>query len=116
MESFFNSVAARWLRRLAGWVYQYPRLFFYPQVILLVVSIFYTVENLEFSTSRNDLVGADKKYHQNFLKFRKEFGAQDDLVAVVESEGRKRTGSLWNGWGEAGTGKGHFVDVFTRAT
>ena len=41
---------------------------------------------LEFHTNRNDLVGADKKYHQNFLRFKKEFPAQDDLVVVVESE------------------------------
>ncbi|MEK7684025.1 MAG: MMPL family transporter [Verrucomicrobiota bacterium] len=115
MESFFNSVAARWLRRLAGWVYQYPRLFFYPQVILLVVSIFYTVENLEFSTSRNDLVGADKKYHQNFLKFRKEFGAQDDLVAVVESEGREKNRQFVERLGaKLELEKDIFVDVFYK--
>ena len=35
--------------------------------------------------SRNDLVGAKKKYHQNFLRFKKEFPTQDDLVVVVES-------------------------------
>jgi predicted RND superfamily exporter protein len=31
-------------------------------------------------------VGANKTYHQDFLKFKKEFPTQDDLVAVVESE------------------------------
>ncbi|MBI4661897.1 MAG: MMPL family transporter [Verrucomicrobia bacterium] len=86
MRSLFDSLPARALHRLAGWVYQYPRCFFYPQVVLFVASIFYTVQNLEFSTSRNDLVGSDKKYHTNFLRFKKEFSIQDDLVAVVESE------------------------------
>lgn len=56
----------------------------------MVVCVFYTVEHLQFSTSRNDLVGADKKYHHNFLEFRREFGAQDDLVAVVESEDQEK--------------------------
>ena len=41
---------------------------------------------MQFDTSRNNLVGANKKYHQNFLRFKKEFPTQDDLVVVVESE------------------------------
>ncbi len=32
------------------------------------------------------MVGANKKYHQNYLQFKKEFPTQDDLVVVVESE------------------------------
>jgi outer membrane protein insertion porin family len=35
-------------------------------------------------------VGSDKKYHQNFLKFKKEFPTQDDLVVVVESENQEK--------------------------
>ena len=42
--------------------------------------------HLKFDPSRDNLVGAGKTYHQNFLKFKKEFPAQDDLVVVVESE------------------------------
>lgn len=79
-------IPARLLHRLADFVYHYPRLFFYPQVILATVCVFYTVAFLEFSTDRNDLVGADKKYHQNFLSFQKEFTVLDDIVAVVESD------------------------------
>src|SRR5207237_5033150 len=41
---------------------------------------------LQFDMSRNNLVGANKKYHQNFLRFKEEFPTQDDLVVVVESE------------------------------
>src|SRR4029077_4801274 len=48
--------------------------------------VIYTFEFLQFDTSRDNLVGANKKYHQNFLKFKKEFPTQDDLVVVVESE------------------------------
>jgi hopanoid biosynthesis associated RND transporter like protein HpnN len=81
-----DSLAARWLARLARAVCQHPRLFFYPQLGLFVVSVLYTAAFLQFDTSRNDLVGANKKYHQNFLRFKKEFPTQDDLVVVVESE------------------------------
>jgi len=81
-----DTFSARTLAWLARSLYHHPRWFFYPQAVLFLASIFYTVANLEFDTSRNDLVGANKKYHQNFLKFKKEFPTQDDLVVVVESE------------------------------
>ena len=80
------SIAFRLLTRLTQAIIRYPRLFFYPQAALLFFSILYTIERLEFTTSRNDLVGAEKEYHQNFLKFKAEFPGQDDLIAVVESE------------------------------
>ena len=80
------SLVERVLTWLADAVYLYPRAFFYPQVLLFLVCVLYTVDRLEFSTSRNDLVGSDKKYHRNFLAFKKEFPTQDDLVAIVESE------------------------------
>jgi hopanoid biosynthesis associated RND transporter like protein HpnN len=86
MQEPTDPVAVRILRWLAHSVYHYPRVWFYPQVVLFVVSIVYTVFNLEFNTSRNDLVGADKEYHRNYLTYKKEFIAQDELVAVVESE------------------------------
>ena len=80
------SLSERILSALAEGIYRYPRAFFYPQMLLVLASLLYTVHKLEFSTSRNDLVGAEKKYHQNFLQFKKEFPGQDDLVSVVESE------------------------------
>ena len=81
-----DSPVARFLAWLAGMVFRHRRLFLYPQLALFVLCILYTVKHLEFNTSRNDLVGSNKKYHQNFLKFKKEFPTQDDLVVVVESE------------------------------
>ena len=80
------SIVQRLLTRLADAVYLHPRAFFYPQVLLFVVCLFYTFHGLKFSTSRNDLVGSDKKYHQTFLEFKKEFPGQDDLVVIVESD------------------------------
>lgn len=80
------SFVQRLLTRLADAVYLHPRAFFYPQVLLFLVCLLYTVSGLKFNTSRNDLVGSDKKYHQNFLAFKKEFPGQDDLVVIVESD------------------------------
>jgi len=78
------------LRHLARLLYRHPRLFIYPQVLLMIISLAYTIAKLEFDTSRDNLVGADKKYHQNFLNFKKEFPQQDDLVLLVESEDMER--------------------------
>lgn len=81
-----DSVAVRLLRWLARSICARPRWFVYPQILIFIFGVVFTVEKLQFDTSRDDLVGADKKYHQNFLKFKKEFPTQDDLVVVVESE------------------------------
>ncbi|MCZ7637160.1 MAG: hypothetical protein M5U12_14660 [Verrucomicrobia bacterium] len=75
----------RTLRRLADLLYHYPRAFFYPQAVLFLVAVLYTVLRLEFDTNRNHLVGEDKKYHQAYLKYKRDFAAQDELVAIVES-------------------------------
>ena len=87
-------MVARALGRLAAAVVRYRRWLVYPQWLLFALCIVYVVwgfptlgiKPLEFDTNRDDLVGANKKYHQNFLKFKKEFPTQDDLVVVVESE------------------------------
>ncbi len=81
-----DTLFGRWLAKLTALVCRRPAWFLYPQLILAVGCVVYTVRCLEFNTSRNDLVGANKKYHQNFLRFKKEFPTQDDLVVVVESE------------------------------
>jgi hopanoid biosynthesis associated RND transporter like protein HpnN len=85
-----ESWALRALRWLSGLVFRHPRWFFWPQIVLFVLSVAYTVTHLQFNTSRNDLVGKDKRYHQNFLRFKREFPGQDDLVAVVESENAEK--------------------------
>ena len=81
-----DSFLARLLAKLAAAVCRHPRWFFYPQIALFVACILYTVGFLQFDTSRDDLVGSNKKYHQNFLRLKKEFPQQSDLVVVIESE------------------------------
>src|SRR6266508_5899587 len=90
MHSPTDSLAVRVLERLAHSVYTFRRLYCYPQILLFAACVYYTIRHLEFNTSRNDLVGSDKKYHQNFLRFKKEFSGEDDLVAVVESEDNEK--------------------------
>lgn len=81
-DNFF----ARLLGKLAWLVFHRRHWFIWPQVGLFALCVVYTVFNLKFDTSRDALVGADKRYHHNFLQFKKEFASEDDLVVVVESE------------------------------
>src|SRR5436190_15146432 len=85
-----DSIMARVLGGLAAAAIRYRRLFLYPHLLLFLLSVGYTVKYLKFDTSRDNLVGANKKYHQNFLRFKKEFPTQDDLVVVVESENAEK--------------------------
>jgi hopanoid biosynthesis associated RND transporter like protein HpnN len=89
-----DSLPALGLTWAAGVVLRYRRWLVLPQLgafVLCVLYVLYGVpwlglKPLEFDTSRSNLVGANKKYHQNFLKFKKEFPTQDDLVVVAQSE------------------------------
>src|SRR2546430_7490090 len=101
MNPTTDSLAVRVLRWLSNAVYRYPRLFFYPQLLLFIASIFVTAvkPQIRFDTSRDDLVGAEKQYHKNYLRYKKEFLAQDELVAVVESEDTEKNRPLVEGLG-----------------
>jgi hopanoid biosynthesis associated RND transporter like protein HpnN len=81
-----DTLIARMLTRLAGVVIRWRPLLVYPQIVLFALAVLYTVKNLQFDVNRDNLVGSEKKYHKNFLKFKKEFPTQDDLVVVVESD------------------------------
>lgn len=81
-----KNLVARCLGWLARMILHHRRWFFYPQVVLFGACVFFTVKYLEFDTRRDHLVGRDKRYHQNFLRFKTEFPSQDELVVVVESE------------------------------
>jgi predicted RND superfamily exporter protein len=85
-DTFF----ARVLRIVARMVCNHPKWFVLPQLALFAVCVVYTVFYLQFDMSQDNLVGADKKYHQVYMKFRQEFPGQDELAVVVESEDMDR--------------------------
>jgi hypothetical protein len=90
MSKSRESIPVRVLTWLTQALYRRRLLFIYPQIVLFGISVWYTVTYLQFDMSRNDLVGSEKKYHQIYLQFKKEFNVRDDLVAVVESEDREK--------------------------
>jgi hypothetical protein len=59
-----GSSTGRFLFWLADAIYNHRALFFWPQLVLMVLCIWFTIAKLEFLTSRNDLVGGDKQYHK----------------------------------------------------
>jgi uncharacterized protein len=86
MHASADSITARCLRWLARWVCAHPQWSAWSHLVLVALAVGFTVRNLEFSVDRNDLVGADKEYHRNFLAYKQEFQAQDELVVIVESD------------------------------
>jgi len=75
-----------WLRRLADWVHAAPWAWILPQLLLFILAVWYTVQNLQFDTDRNDLVNNNRQDRREYLRFLEEFNAGDELVALVESE------------------------------
>jgi hopanoid biosynthesis associated RND transporter like protein HpnN len=81
-----DSLLARLLSRLTTAVCHHPRWFVWPQVGLFLVCVLYTIGFLKADMDRNNLVGPNQKYHENYLRLQKEFPQQDDVVVVVESD------------------------------
>src|SRR5690242_15230550 len=82
-----DSLLARVLAWLAAAIFRHPRWFIYPQAGLFLLCVVYSWACLKTDMNRDNLVGPNQKYHQNFLNLQKEFPQQgNDLVVVVESE------------------------------
>jgi uncharacterized protein len=65
---------------------RFPLLVLLVAVLLSVVSIYYTMGNLQFLTGRDDLMPKDNAFHGNFRDYRKEFGDRQEIVVVIESK------------------------------
>lgn len=85
-----DSFLARQLGRLATGVCRHPHWFFWPQVVLFVLCVAYTVRNLKADMDRANLVGPNQKYHRDYRAFLQEFPQPDDLVIVVESDSAEK--------------------------
>jgi predicted RND superfamily exporter protein len=81
---------ARFLRRVARMVCQHPKWFILPQLALFAVCVVYTAFDLNFDMSQDNMVGEGEKAHEVYMKYRREFPGEDELVVVVESEDLER--------------------------
>ncbi len=67
-----------------------PRLVLAAIALSCGLAIAYTSFGLTYQTHRNDLISKNKDYYQRWLKYTKEFGDDEDLVAVVEGNNREQ--------------------------
>jgi hopanoid biosynthesis associated RND transporter like protein HpnN len=81
-----QNIVALSLGWMARAVLRHGKPLLYCQLLLAALCVVYTVKNLKFNTRRDNLVGSNKRYHQNFKNLKKEFPNQDDLVVVVEGD------------------------------
>src|SRR5579862_9880699 len=80
---------ARLLVALVSTVCRYPRTVLSVSLILCLVSAL-SATRLQYHTSRNDLISPKKDYMNRWQKYLKEFGDDDDIVAVVKGKDRAR--------------------------
>lgn len=75
---------------------RFPLLIVCLALILSAVSIFYTRDNLEFLTGRDDLMPKNSKFHRDYRDYRQEFGDQEEIVVVIESDSPEKAGRFGN--------------------
>lgn len=83
-----NNIVARTLAGIARLAIRFRWAVMFVSFVLFAGSILVTLKypGLQFDTDRDNLVGANKSYHRNYLAFRKEFPQPEDLIVVVESD------------------------------
>ncbi|MBL0225097.1 MAG: MMPL family transporter [Geobacteraceae bacterium] len=77
--------------RLFAFVAQRPRLILGLALLLSVFSVIYTVRNMEFLTGRDDLMPKNAPFQVDYRAYRAEFGDQEEIVAVIESDDAERS-------------------------
>lgn len=102
---------ARGLGLLARLVCGYRRVVLFAELALFIAAVFYTIENLQFDTNRDNLVGANEKYQHAFLAYKQEFPQQDDLAVVVQSGDPERNRQFVERLGARVAAEG---DIFTN--
>lgn len=67
----------------------------YPILVLLIAfvaagaSVFYATNHLGFKTSRLDLINQHSHFNQLWREYLDQFGADDDVVVIIEGSGRE---------------------------
>jgi hopanoid biosynthesis associated RND transporter like protein HpnN len=76
--------------RLFSFVAARPRLILAMALLLSACSVFYTFKNMEFLTGRDDLMPRNAPFQVDYRAYRAEFGDQEEIVAVIESDDAER--------------------------
>jgi len=82
-------------------------------LLLSALSIWFTSQNMEFLTGRDDLMPKNTPFNRDFQTFRAEFGDMEDIVVVMESSDPERAGAFGTRlYRELSKDKQDFSDVF----
>jgi hopanoid biosynthesis associated RND transporter like protein HpnN len=76
--------ASRWLVWLVSTVLRAPALVLVLALLLVGLSVWGAFTQLQYQTSRNDLISPHKDYQQRWNNYLAEFGEDDDMVVVVQ--------------------------------
>jgi hopanoid biosynthesis associated RND transporter like protein HpnN len=99
--------------RLFAFVAKRPRLILVLALALSAVSVVYTKQNMEFLTGRDDLMPKNAPFQVDYRAYRQEFGDQEEIVAVVESDdAEKSTRAADALYARLNKEKGVFREVF----
>lgn len=99
--------------RLFAFVAGRPRLILGLALLLSVLSVIYTIRNMEFLTGRDDLMPRNAPFQVDYRAYRAEFGDQEEIVAVVEADdAEKATRAADALYARLNREKGVFREVF----
>jgi hopanoid biosynthesis associated RND transporter like protein HpnN len=77
--------------RLFAFVARRPRLILGVALLISVISVIYTKQNMEFLTGRDDLMPRNAPFQVDYRAYRQEFGDQEEVVIVVESDDAEKS-------------------------
>lgn len=77
--------------RLFTFVAARPRLILILALLFSVAAVIYTIKNMEFLTGRDDLMPRNAAFQVDYRAYRAEFGDQEEIVAVIESEDAEKS-------------------------
>jgi uncharacterized protein len=72
--------------KLYNFVATYPRMILAAALLISILSVFYTKENMEFLTGRDDLMPRNSSFQLDYKAYRQEFGDQEEVVIVIEAD------------------------------
>ena len=85
-----RSFMARPLEWLARLVTRFPVATLVLAGVVTAVALYLTVTRLGFRTSRAELLNPKSDFNQRWIEYTKEFGDKEDVVVVVEGDGREQ--------------------------
>lgn len=87
---FHRNIKDKILEFISNFVCKYPYPVLVISILLALLSVHYTIQNLKFLTNRNDLISPHEKYYKDYQEFRKEFKDFDGLVIAVEGSNKEK--------------------------